>query len=195
MSYDHDSEDSSTTSPNSVPKYKGIRRRKWGKWVSEIRVPGTQSRLWLGSYATAEAAAVAHDVAFYCLRRPLTSSNGLNFPMMLPAAGLPDNMSPRSVQKAASDAGMAIDAQVQLPAARNNNNNNSPAAGTEQNVMMTCTSGVQNGAFCYSSDNYETLFWGSDVGASSGTWEGCEVAVGPTYEESLSISIDDYLYN
>ncbi|KAL0359987.1 UNVERIFIED_CONTAM: Ethylene-responsive transcription factor [Sesamum radiatum] len=52
----------------SHKKYKGIRRRKWGKWVSEIRVPGTPERLWLGSYATPEAAAVAHDVAFYCLR-------------------------------------------------------------------------------------------------------------------------------
>ncbi|XP_062097530.1 ethylene-responsive transcription factor ERF020-like [Humulus lupulus] len=174
MSYD-----SEESRPNSAPatKYKGIRRRKWGKWVSEIRVPGTQSRLWLGSYATAEAAAVAHDVAFYCLRRPLTSE-GLNFPMMLPAAGLPGNMSPRSVQKAASDAGMAIDAQVQLPSSAGN------SPGTEQKV----TSGVQNGAFC-STD--QTLLWG-DVGASSGTWEGCEVELGPD-AEALSISIEDYL--
>ncbi|GMN45385.1 hypothetical protein TIFTF001_014575 [Ficus carica] len=95
-------------------KYKGVRCRKWGKWVSEIRVPGSQDRLWLGSYATPEAAAVAHDVAFYCLRRPLTLES-LNFPLMLPVASLQADMSPRSVQKAASDAGMAIDArQAQL---------------------------------------------------------------------------------
>ncbi|KAK7843101.1 ethylene-responsive transcription factor erf020 [Quercus suber] len=47
----------------SQKKYKGVRQRKWGKWVSEIRVPGTQERLWLGSYSTAEAAAMARDVA------------------------------------------------------------------------------------------------------------------------------------
>ncbi|KAH6833997.1 Integrase-type DNA-binding superfamily protein [Perilla frutescens var. hirtella] len=90
-------------------KYKGIRRRKWGKWVSEIRVPGTPERLWLGSYATPEAAAVAHDVAFYCLRGDSSPQN-LNFPLVLPAGARP-GMSPRSVQKAASDAGLAIDAR------------------------------------------------------------------------------------
>ncbi|KAL5559847.1 hypothetical protein UlMin_036058 [Ulmus minor] len=94
-------------------KYKGVRRRKWGKWVSEIRVPGSQERLWLGSYATAEAAALARDVAYYCLRKPATLEN-LNFPMMLNVVSYQSEMSPRSVQKAASDAGMAVDAQVRL---------------------------------------------------------------------------------
>ncbi|KAB1995086.1 hypothetical protein E1A91_D13G140700v1 [Gossypium mustelinum] len=89
-------------------KYKGVRRRRWGKWVSEIRVPGSQERLWLGSYSTPEAAAIAHDLAFYCLRRP-SSLTALNFPSMLPPYVSP-NMSPRSIERAASDAGMAVDA-------------------------------------------------------------------------------------
>lgn len=93
-------------------KYKGIRRRKWGKWVSEIRVPGSQERLWLGSYASPEAAAIAHDVAFYYLRG-ISSPEKFNFPSMLPA-GAWTTMSPSSVQKKASDAGMAIDAQLSL---------------------------------------------------------------------------------
>ncbi|KAK3010209.1 hypothetical protein RJ639_012473 [Escallonia herrerae] len=93
----------------STEKYRGIRCRKWGKWVSEIRVPGTQERLWLGSYSKPEAAAVAHDIASYCLRGP-SSLEKLNFPAMLPAARLRSDMSPTSIQKAASDAGMAIDA-------------------------------------------------------------------------------------
>ncbi|XP_060174364.1 ethylene-responsive transcription factor ERF020 [Lycium barbarum] len=91
-------------------KYKGIRRRKWGKWVSEIRVPGSSERLWLGTYTTPEAAAVAHDIAYYCLRES-SSLDKLNFPLMLPA-NVQRGMSPRSVQKVASDAGMAIDAQL-----------------------------------------------------------------------------------
>uniref|UniRef100_A0A6N2MAA0 AP2/ERF domain-containing protein n=1 Tax=Salix viminalis TaxID=40686 RepID=A0A6N2MAA0_SALVM len=91
-------------------KFKGVRRRKWGKWVSEIRVPGKQERLWLGSYSTPEAAAVAHDIASYCLRGP-SSIQSLNLPLLLPAS-VRDDMSPKSVQKAASDAGMAIDAQI-----------------------------------------------------------------------------------
>ncbi|KAK4803150.1 hypothetical protein SAY86_001353 [Trapa natans] len=91
-------------------KYSGVRRRKWGKWVSEIRVPGTQERLWLGTYSTPEGAAVAHDIAHYCLRQP-ASLDKLNFPSLLPP-GLRTDMSPESVQKAASDAGMAIDARL-----------------------------------------------------------------------------------
>ncbi|KAJ0733291.1 putative transcription factor AP2-EREBP family [Helianthus annuus] len=91
-------------------KYKGIRCRRWGKWVSEIRVPGTQERLWLGTFSTPEGAALAHDVASYSLRGA-TSLSKLNFPSMLPPTARMD-LSPRSIQKVASDAGMAMDAQI-----------------------------------------------------------------------------------
>ncbi|XP_055835170.1 ethylene-responsive transcription factor ERF020 [Solanum dulcamara] len=91
-------------------KYRGIRRRKWGKWVSEIRVPGSSERLWLGTYTTPEAAAVAHDIAYYCLRPESSSLDKLNFPSMLPP-NAQRGMSPTSAQKMASDSGMAIDAQ------------------------------------------------------------------------------------
>ncbi|KAF8404296.1 hypothetical protein HHK36_009178 [Tetracentron sinense] len=95
------------SSTGGEKRYKGVRRRKWGKWVSEIRVPGTRDRLWLGSYSTPEAAAIAHDTALFCLRGP-TLEGHLNFSMCLPA-GLRTDMSPKSIQKAATDAGMAID--------------------------------------------------------------------------------------
>lgn len=104
---------SSSMPSSSQSKYKGVRQRKWGKWVSEIRVPGSTERLWLGSYATAEAAAIAHDVAYYCLRGE-TSPQGLNFfPLNLPT-GARVGLSPSAVQHVASDAGLAVDARFKL---------------------------------------------------------------------------------
>ncbi|XAR50708.1 hypothetical protein NMG60_11005107 [Bertholletia excelsa] len=47
--------------------YVGVRARG-GRWVSEIRVPRTGIRVWLGSHRSAESAARAYDAALYCLR-------------------------------------------------------------------------------------------------------------------------------
>ncbi|KAA8546391.1 hypothetical protein F0562_002870 [Nyssa sinensis] len=82
-------------------KYKGVRMRSWGSWVSEIRAPNQKTRIWLGSYSTAEAAARAYDAALLCLKGP---SANLNFPITT-SYQIPDTiMTPKSIQRVAAAA-------------------------------------------------------------------------------------------
>nr|QJF54158.1 dehydration responsive element binding protein 1D [Petunia axillaris] len=87
------------------PVYRGVRKRNLGRWVCEVREPNKKSRIWLGTFPTAEMAARAHDVAAIALRGRSACLNFADSAWKLPILASTDA---KDIQKAARDAAEAF---------------------------------------------------------------------------------------
>ncbi|KAF3324290.1 ethylene-responsive transcription factor LEP-like protein [Carex littledalei] len=70
-------------------EYLGVRRRPWGRYAAEIRNPYTKERHWLGTFDTAEEAALTYDLSAIAISGIARARTNFYYPLLASPPVLP----------------------------------------------------------------------------------------------------------